>query len=686
MTFHERLLSVLAGFGALFSISVMGVCQEAQTDEVETQEATEEVVHLTPIQSALADLPEDVRLYNDHITTLANPFFEGRLPGTDGMEYATKYMEYYFKRAGLVPAFDLVETDSEGNETVNPNADWRQGFALGSKTEISGAIFSAVQVSEEIESHVLELDFVKDEDFGTTGYGATGDVSGPIVFVGYAIDNGPDGFTNFPEETDLTGKIALMMRFEPMDEEGNSLWSSSGPWTGKGGFRNKFRALKERGAAGVIIVNTPGANDLRAGDVNSASSGRKLINAPVFLISTKAAEQLVSMADPEGRSLLDLRHLADEGGEPIELSNVDISMEITVEKIKEMAYNVGGVLPGRGDLADEYIIIGAHLDHLGMGYFGSRSGPGKLHPGADDNASGSAGVLLLADQLSKSYAELPDDANLRSILLMGFSAEESGLNGARHYVKNPTVPHDKISLMINFDMIGRIIDGRLSVSGIDTAEGLKDWLQPFFDASPLNIVPSGKLSGGSDHLPFFQAKIPSMFSIIADFHADYHTPNDVSWKINRVGAVQTTHLYHDIVIAASQRPDKWVFKKPGKKKKPAEVKEEEKEVKAEEKAEDKEPSRRQISVRFGIIPQTYSDEEPGVAVSGVTEGAPAEKAGIRKGDRLMTWDGQEITGIGEWMAMLMQHKPGDVVDVGVDRDDERVIIKVTLEGREKEDK
>ena len=159
-------------------------------------------------------------------------------------------------------------------------------------------------------------------------------------------------------------------------------------------------------------------------------------------MSVDAGSRLLELADPAGRTARQLRSIADEGAGLVALDGL-ATVRVAVEETPVVAENIAGIVPGRGALADEYIVIGAHLDHLGMGEFGSRTGPGKLHPGADDNASGSAGIILLAQKLSASYAALPADADARSILLMTFSAEESGLNGSRYYVEHPIVPIDQ---------------------------------------------------------------------------------------------------------------------------------------------------------------------------------------------------------------------------------------------------
>jgi aminopeptidase YwaD len=610
------------------------------------------------IADALAALDGDVREYNDHVVVLASPFMEGRVPGSRGMEIASEYVEHWYRQAGLEAPFQ----DEQGE------GSYRQPFALAATPEI---------VSQHIEVPGSDAAFAADVDFRAMGLGGSGDVTGELVFVGYSISDGPDGYESFADGDDLTGKVALMLRFEPMDSEGKSLWASGrSPWSGRAGFNRKFSAIKERNPAAVILVNTPGAADSRVEQLISVNGGgRQTLDGPVAMIGYEAADRLMAAVAPNGPSLMDLRELADGRGGVIPL-DTEVRLAATIERNPIMAENVGGLLPGRGELAGELLVMGAHLDHLGMGNFGSRSGAGELHPGADDNASGSAAIIMLAEKLAADYADLPEGVPARSVLFLCFSAEESGLNGARHYVDNPIVPLDQHALMVNFDMIGRIKDKRLSVSGTNTADGFSDWLAPYFDASALEIVQPANMSGASDHSAFYSREIPVLFGIIADFHDDYHTPRDVSWKINRVDAVHTVDLFHEIGLAAATRPEPFVYKEPLATRAAnalASV--------ATGQGGPEMPDFAAIKVRFGIAPGSLGPDETGVLVSSVSEGTSASEAGIRVGDRLTTWNGEEIPGVLDWMASLAGHDPGDKVQVGVRRDDELLTLWVTLKAR-----
>ncbi len=596
--------------------------------------------------TSVLDFESDHRVYTQHVYYLANDFMEGRVPGSRGAEIARQYAETAFERAGLSPAFTEVITASDGSQVEDRFASWRQPFPLGGRAEVTLAEFSANGMT-----------FTHERDFVITGLGGDGSLSGDAVFVGYSIDEGTDGFSSYPDDADLTGKLAVMLRFEPMNEEGMSLWTEDGDWSNAAGFDGKLRAAFDRGAAGVVVINTPGAADERVNRLDAFRGGGTGAEQPVLLMSQDAGKRWLEAAT--GMTIADLIARANEGDGVMPLDG-GIELASKVEREIVYAENVGGVLWGQGELKDEWIVVGAHIDHIGMGDFGSRWGSGKLHPGADDNASGTAGVLLLADLLARSYAQLPEDADARSVVFIAFDAEESGLNGSRYYVNNPIAPIEDHALMTNFDMIGRITDDRVLLSGLETGEGLQDLLQPAMDRSELELVIPTSMNGASDHSSFLARGVPVLFSIIADFHDDYHTPEDVVWKINTEDATHTVHLYHDMVmiLSSSERPQL---------------------VSAGDRSTQR-SAMSDIKVRFGVSPG-YGSDGPGIGIASVAEGGSAEVAGVQAGDRLVRWDGQKLTDVEGWMPLLAAHEPGDVINIGVLRNGEEITLEVTLQAR-----
>lgn len=600
----------------------------------------------SPIADVLAQMPDDVRTFDVHISTLASPYMQGRVPGSEGAERAKDYIEYYLRDAGLTPAFE----DEDGNVF----SSYRQAFPLSGTWTVEREAMSASNGDKRIELEAAE-------DFMFTGMGQSGTLSGEAVFVGYGIENGPDGYNNFDVVESLEGRVAFIFRFEPMNEQGQSLWNDGrGGWSGRAAFRNKIGALASRDPAGIVIINPPGSSDNRANRLGRFQ-GAGQANVPVMMMSADAGDRMLKAMGSD-RTMMGLREHADSDDAPLEL-NFDVELDGQAERKDLLAENVGGVIKGVGDLADEWIVVGAHLDHLGMGYFGSRSGPGELHPGADDNASGTAGLLLLAERLGARLAD--DGTPRRSILIVGFDAEESGLNGSAYYTRNPIAPIEDHVLMCNWDMIGRVSNERLLLAGGFTGEGLTEFIEPYFDKSGLEIVVPETMSGASDHTPFYNAGVPVLFSIIADFHADYHTPADQVWKINRVGAVKTVHLYEDIVADASVRPERFAL-----------VSREEHRRRQQAAAEDQP----QVTVFVGVVVDSDSEGD-GVVLAEITEDSPAERAGLRAGDRLIRWDGQKLTDANAWRQLLARHSADDSVNIGVKRGDEEVTLSLTLQGR-----
>ena len=605
-----------------------------------------------PVTDKLAELGSEIRIFHEHITFLASPFLEGRLPGTRGMEIARDYCQHYLELAGLEPAFPI-----EGSEELG----FRQPFELRSRSELVGQ-----ELAIEGDPTVLEAG----ADYQALSLGRGGDVTGEAVFVGYSIRRAPDGaeYESYPDGTDLSGKIAVLFRFEPMDEEGNSLWAEEGrgPWSTRAGLAGKVRAAERLDAAGVIIINPPGANDPRIESLNGFSSGGGVGDFPVFHMTVGAGEKLALAADT---TLMDMRRKADAAG-VVEDMGVRLSLKSDIESVPQYAENVGGLLPGKGELADQIVVVGAHLDHLGMGSFGSRDreNAGKvLHPGADDNASGSAGVLMLADRLSKEYAAMPEGSNARTILFVLLDAEESGLNGANHYVQNPIRPLEQHTLMMNYDMIGRIENGRISVSGHDTGEGLADIVLPLYEESPLTVLQNQRGGGGSDHMAFERRGVPVLFGIIArdTFHDDYHTPRDTVDKINRIGAVQAIDLWNSILSAVAVHPEAIPFKQ------------------RQEEPEEAPAAQRPRGVRFGIMPAYEEDPDAiGVLIERVSPDGPAAQAGVQDGDRLIRWNGVKLSDMNDWMGKLGEHEAGDKVTIGVKRNGEEVTLEVTLAAAE----
>ena len=600
----------------------------------------------TDLRVALTAMGPVAIEWYQHVQTLSNPFFEGRVPGSRGNDLAAEYVEFFMKQAGLEPAFTTA-----GDASVK---SFRQPFELqGGAPKVETAVVS-------MSGHSLK----RGDQFEVIGSSGSGDVTAPLVFAGYAIEAGQDGYTSFSEKDDFTGKIVIFLRYEPLDEGGRSLWSDR-RFSGYAGMRPKLDALAERKPAALIMVNPPECKSGAKGLENTESSVfGSSYEFPIVQITQEQADVLVKSADESGRSLMDMRRLADDGKiKTIALKpNVKASINVAISEKGLAAQNVGGIIAGKGALASEWVILGAHYDHVGMGYFGAQpNNRGKLHPGADDNASGTSAMLCLTKKLKDYMGSKEAPENCRSILLMAFTAEEMGLDGSREYVKHPTIPADKIAAMLNMDMVGRLSGDRLAMSGTGTAEGFTDLIRPAVVASGLTVDADATGSGPSDHASFYAAGIPVLF-LFTRTHPEYHTPLDQGFTVNPYGASKVIALAEGLIKILVTTPTKPVFQSTDS---------------------SGGASRGYAKVRLGISPGQGKRKDPGLLIEAVTAQTSAADAGLKKGDVILKWDDQPMSDSGELMAMLREKNPGDVVTLLIKRDGSEQDVKVTLKASEK---
>lgn len=636
--------------GVVLIASSLAACRGGGSEQPGVTIEARSFDHGRPILPASPEQhARDVALYRAHLTFIADQCMEGRAPATNGNRTAANYIESNYRRLGLLPAFPAQ--DSQG--VTSANASFRQVFEARPSERPGDSVRLKSQSASYTTSDGTVHDLASGVDFNALGHSESGDAAGPLVFVGYGIEAEGKKYRSIPEGTSLTGKIAVLFRLEPMDEHGKSKWAKD-DWSFQSQLEMKLNTVAKAGAAGIILLNPPGADyaDVNTlGDIGLGSRRHQKI--PVFMLSHKAGEQLLKTADAKGRGEAEFRTLADNLGENesgvIDLPTAKASLHADIERIPNMTDNVGAIIPGVGNLASEYVILGAHYDHLGYGYFGSRGGVearGVIHPGADDNGSGTAGVLLAAEKLTAACAALPADRPRRSILFLDFSGEESGLEGSRFYVKHPIAGHDQHALMVNMDMIGRLRKERLDIQGVSTAQGLADWLAPMFKNAGITVVPAPGGSGPSDHASFYSWGVPVLFAFTG-LHEEYHTPKDTLETINFDGGATIAELASRIVLDAALRPERFVYVGMGKA--------------GDADAASPGPVRGGTRVRFGIAPGDYSGSEKGVLVGEVYPETPAGKAGLKKGDIITHWNGKEILDVEAWMPFLSDANPGDHV-------------------------
>jgi hypothetical protein len=331
----------------------------------------------------------------------------------------------------------------------------------------------------------------------------------------------------------------------------------------------------------------------------------------------------------------------------------------TVKKRLTKTDNILGYLPG-GDpqVGNEVVVVGAHYDHLGRGGPESLSPKteGEIHHGADDNASGTAGILELAEAFAfqKNFLK-------RSLLFMAFSGEEEGTLGSSFFVKNPTIPFEKIVAMVNMDMIGRMKDSTLIVQGAGTSPIWRELVGKANEGIGLKIKFTDDGYGPSDHSPFYAKEKPVLF-FFSGTHTDYHKPSDTWEKINADGEELVLKLAYCTIdkIQALDTPLGYVRTKGDSVRMGG--------------------GSGELRAYLGTIPD-YSEELVGVKLSGVREGSPAEKAGIQSGDVIVRFGEKAIRNIYDYTYALGAYKPGEKVEIGLLREGKPLTLSVTLERR-----
>jgi aminopeptidase YwaD len=563
----------------------------------------------------------------DHINFLASDELKGRFTGTPEADKAAQYIADEFKQYGIQP---LV------------NSSYFQDFPF-----ISGI--------ERTKNN--SLNFINTANISPTNaeftplpFSGTGEVKGDLVFAGYGI-SAPDLNYDDYADVDVNGKIVLVMRYNP---EGTSPMSKFEKYSA---MRLKASTAKDKGAAGIIFVNGHAPkNDADILTTLTYDGAPGIENFPAVQIKRNIADKLFSSS---GKDFKKVQEGIDSAIVPasFKFSDIKAALETEVKQIESNGRNVAGILKASSDkYPGEYIIIGAHYDHLGMGVTGSlhKSSEPAIHNGADDNASGTTGVLELAEKFASEKNNLD-----RSMIFLAFAGEELGLLGSSYFVKNPPVPIDSSALMINLDMIGRLNeDADLTVYGTGTSTKWKDLLTKTNEGYNFNISMVDDGFGPSDHSSFYGANIPVLF-FFTGIHSDYHRPSDDPENINAEGQEKILNMVYDIASEVNMLNSKPEY------------------VSVPRKDMGRSTSFR---VYVGTVPDFGSNEE-GYKVSSVTDGSPAQKGGIKGGDIMINFGGKKISNIYDYTYALGEYSPGDSVDVVVLRDGKEVKLKVELGAR-----
>jgi hypothetical protein len=584
--------------------------------------------NLAPAQTLA---PADPARYIHDIQSLTTPQMEGRGNGSQGLTRAEKILVARYKSLGLEP---------KGSK----------GF-LQPFTVITGAELKAGNrfvVEQKGGRATLKIN----QDYVPFSFSSSKEASGAVVFAGYGI-TAPERKYDDYETLDVKDKIVVVLRQEPdsFEKGGNN----AGPST-HGQLITKAINARNHGARALIVLNGKlgdGEEDLltRFG----SASGPEDVGIPFVQVKNQAADGWFSAA---GKSLADVQSQIESTGKPASFAfspELRVALTTNIEKKRAVVNNVLAYLPGK---SDEYIILGAHYDHLGRGEYGSLASSqiGQFHPGADDNGSGTAGLLELARILAPLKGQLP-----RGILFASFAGEELGLLGSAEWVKEPTLPIDKAVAMLNMDMIGRIQKDTIYIGGIGTGTGFQQTLEAADAAIKLKAEYSQSGYSSSDHTSFLVKKIPVLF-FFSGLHSDYHKPSDTWEKIEPDQAARVVNLVADVAL----RLDK-AQQRPGF-------------IAVAEDHSARGGSGGGYGPYFGSIPD-FGQVETGVRFSDVRPGSPADKAGLKAGDILIEFRGQPIKNLYDFTDALRRSKVGDVVDVTVLREGRPLKVQAKLEQR-----
>lgn len=613
-----------------------------------------------PLQPAS---PDTLRKSVEYLTS---PELEGRGMRTAGLESAAQYIAGYFKGLEL---------------EVPP----RQGDYLAA---FPHKVLDGVGPETSLAINGVELK--PGEGYQPLPISAEKSFNGPIVFAGFGVTAKKDRdgkeieYDDFAG-LDLKGKIVLVMRFEPVDDKGRSRLSKQG-FSDAASLSSKAKLAAARGAAALLFVHPPlhHGPEVLSGFSRRPGEGPGAI--PVIHIRQKTANELLKKAGADDLKTLQAGLNKAFTPNSFELKDSRAEGKVVYKWSHFELKNVSAMLPGRGRFKDQVIVIGAHYDHLGFGEPGSLPmHANKMHPGADDNGSGTAALLELARLLKQA------GPHSRSILFIAFAGEEQGLLGSKYWVDHPSVPLEKIVAMVNLDMVGRVSNDNVIIGGSATATEFEPILRDIDAGTPLKFMFKSDWANGlapSDITSFVLKRIPSIF-FFTGVHPDYHRPTDTAEKINYKSMAQLVDAAGKLVGRMSEmetipwanppmKPGGGILSTTRPSTRPGTGP-------ATSPAND-DPDRgllRPGGASLGVVPDYGAESPDGVKISGTSPGSAAEKAGLKPNDIITHWDDQKLDNLEDLMKCLNGATPGTPVKLKVIRDGKTITIEAVPTERQR---
>lgn len=585
--------------------------------------------------------PDAGRL-KQHVVYLAGAELTGRKPGTAGADKAAAYLAEQFHALKL----GCAQADFKCRHTGKGYNGYRQEFPFISAIDLGkNNSLNFKQAGAKVPT-ALRQDWMP---FGFSANGAG--IEAQLVFAAYGItaaDLKHDDYAN----VNARDKVVVVFAGSPDGD------NPHGRFARYADARWKAIPAKDHGARALVVI----AREEKFSDDRMTKLGYDQTageaGIPVIVISRQAAARLFGLSD--AAQLKELEKSSDKWAEAVEkLRNNSIHLSVEVTRRAVPAYNVVGALEGSDPkLKREFIVIGAHYDHLGHGGESSRDpNSSAVHHGADDNASGVAGLLELARIFSAEKKQLR-----RSVLFIAFSAEESGLIGSNYFVNHPAVPIADTVTMLNLDMIGRLRDGKLTIGGVGSSPEFRKLVEDLNKggnpAPGLTLQLSEDGFGPSDHSSFYAKQIPVLF-FFTGTHEDYHKPSDTADKINYEGQARVVSFTADIVRALDRKNARPAY------------------VLARSQSSGRGSGFR---VYLGTVPN-YAESSDGMLLDGVRDDSPAAKAGLKARDKIVKLAGRDIKNVYDYTYALGEMKADQEYEVEIMRGSERLKLKLTPEAR-----
>lgn len=567
--------------------------------------------------------PKDLKEY---VTFLASDSLKGRKPGMAEANVAARYILDHFLAAGLKPMceggfqyFEVV-TDVTLGETNSLIAAGKEG--------------------------VLKKTFIP------LAFSSPGTVTASVTFAGYGFNIDTDSLKwNDYAGLDAKGKWVIVFRADPDLDNNDSKFI---PFSD---VRSKVLTAKDNGAAGILLITPSGLDKDDKLMPLVVENNEVTAGIPVINIRRELANAILASTGYTADSLesLIVRNRAPKSFEV----SATVTATVDITQRREKTANVVALLEGSDpSLKNEYLVVGAHYDHLGFG--GPNSGSRMpdtvaIHNGADDNASGTALVMELARQLASNRENLK-----RSVIFVSFSAEEMGLLGSKYFVNNCPVDPKSIKAMFNFDMVGRFDKDKnsISVSGTGTSLEGDSILRIYEKDLPFAVIHSPDGYGPSDHAAFYSSGIP-VFYFNTGVHTDYHTPFDDTEKLDFDSEGRIGTYAEAVIRDVAGMPKPLTFKESGSRDQAGR-------------------GGRRLKVTLGIMPDFAGTEKKGLRVDGVTKDGPADRGGMKKGDIITSLNGMPVGNIYEYMSRLSKLKHGMTVNVEVIRNEKTEILLIQL--------